>query len=255
MIVLGNHSSVNDYLNFCGGKAKGLYLLSEASVDIPETLVIPANLELSKYEENIDDFSISLQAKYPNVRFAVRSSALTEDGTDCSWAGMYDTMLNITSDELYKTIRQMYTYSATTRQKTYRDFSNSDELSTKMGLVVQRMINPDVAGVCFTVNPISGDENEIVIEAVNGLGEKLVGGEITPQLFVLDKMGNCKYFDCGDCSTVQIITESLLRNFCKLINYIKYNLIRDADIEFAIQNNKVFFLQIRHITKKYNISN
>lgn len=77
----------------------------------------------------------------------------------------------------------MYTYSATTRQKTYREFSNSDELSTKMGLIVQRMIKPDVAGVCFTINPISGDENEIMIEAVNGLGEKLVGGEITPPAF------------------------------------------------------------------------
>ncbi len=254
MIILGNHSSVNDYLRFCGGKAKGLYLLSEAGVDIPETLVIPANLELSKYEENINDFSKSLQAKYPNVRFAVRSSALTEDGADCSWAGMYDTMLNITSDELYKTISQMYTYSATTRQKIYREFSNSDELSTKMGLVVQWMIKPDVAGVCFTINPISGDENEIMIEAVNGLGEKLVGGEITPQLFILDKTGNCQYFDCGDCSTVQIITESVLRELFELINYLKYNVIKDADIEFAIQNNRVYFLQIRHITRKYHVS-
>lgn len=254
MIILGNHSSVNDYLNFCGGKAKGLYLLNKAGVDIPETLIIPANLELSKYEKDINDFSKSLQAKYQNVRFAVRSSALTEDGTDCSWAGMYDTMLNIIPDDLYKTIRQMHTYSATIRQKVYRDFSNSDELSTKMGLVVQRMINPDVAGVCFTINPISGDENEIVIEAVNGLGEKLVGGEITPQLFILDKMGNCKYFDCGDCSTVQIITNGLLRELCKLINSLKYNVIKDADIEFAIQNNKVYFLQIRHITRKYNVA-
>lgn len=253
MIILGNYA-INDFFNSCGGKAKGLYLLNEAGVDIPETLIIPANLNIYQYEEDIRDFSLSLQERYPNVKFAVRSSALTEDGVECSWAGMYDTMLNISSENLYETITNMYSYSATARQQTYRSFSNSDDQSTKMGLVVQRMIEPDVAGVCFTINPISGDDNEIVIEAVDGLGEKLVGGEITPQLYILDKMGKCKYFECGDYSGAQMFTNSLLAEFTKLVYHLKYNVIKEADIEFAIQNNKVYFLQIRHITRKYNVA-
>ena len=253
MTVLGN-CLTDAWLSNCGGKAKGLYLLDSAGVNIPETLIIPSGLNIALYKKQIEDFCDKITHNYCNAKFAVRSSALTEDGAECSWAGMYDTLLNITSEKLYDCIQRMYSYTGTSRQQMYKEFSKSDDSSMNMGLVVQRMIEPDFAGVCFSVNPISGKDNEIVIELVSGLGEKLVSGEVTPQLIILDENGKCKYFECGDYPNDIIVNNEILKNFFSIIAYLKQTIMQDADIEFAIQNNIIYFLQIRHITKTYSVS-
>lgn len=234
-----------------GGKAYGLYLLDSVGLQIPETLIVPYNLHISDYKYQIEDFVENIVIQYGKATtFAVRSSASNEDGKNNSWAGIYDTKLFVTAETVYETVYEMYYNTNTTRQEAYSIFTNST-LNVEMSLVVQRMIEPTVSGVCFSVNPINGNNTEIVIEAVEGSGDKLVGGIVTPQMYILNESGNCIYFDEGDYIMPNLLSNYILCQIVKKINYIKKALYQEADIEFALQNHKIFFLQIRPITRIY----
>lgn len=234
----------------CGGKAYGLHLLNSVGLQIPETLIIPYKLHISDYKYKIQEFIDSVVAKYGKAKFAIRSSASNEDGSDNSWAGMYDTKLSVAPENVFETILQMYYYSSTARKEAYSVFANSTS-KTEMSLVVQRMIESTVSGVCFTTNPINGNYTEIIIEAVEGLGDKLVSGLVTPQMYIVSESGNCILFDNGDYIGVNLLSDCTLYNFARQIIYIKNVLYQEADIEFALHDGQIFFLQIRPITKTY----
>jgi len=235
----------------CGGKAYGLHLLNTAGMQIPETLIIPCKLRISEYKNEIQEFIDNIVNKYGKTMFAIRSSAENEDGINNSWAGIYDTKLSVTTENVYETVLQMYNYTGTSRQEVYGTFANIAS-TPEMSLIVQRMIDSTVSGVCFSINPINGNHAEIVIEVVEGLGDKLVGGLITPQMYIINESGNCLSFDNGDYVGVNLLSDCMLRYFSKQIAYIKNALYIKADIEFAFHDKQVFFLQIRPITKTNN---
>jgi pyruvate,water dikinase len=108
-----------------------------------------------------------------DVPVAVRSSGTTEDGTTASLAGRYSTWLDVTgADAVVEHVR--------------RCWSGAQE---GMGVVVQRMVRARAAGVMFTVSPVTGDRSRIVVEAGWGLGLAVVGGEVTPDRWTVDKIG------------------------------------------------------------------
>ncbi|MDH5449470.1 MAG: phosphoenolpyruvate synthase [Candidatus Bathyarchaeota archaeon] len=119
---------------------------------------------------------------------AVRSSATAEDLPDASFAGQQETYLNVrgTKDLLEKTVKcwsSLFTPRAIF-YRTQKGFRHEDVL---ISVGVQKMVNSRAAGVTFTINPVTGKENEIVIEANWGLGETVVSGEVTPDHYVIDK--------------------------------------------------------------------
>jgi len=122
------------------------------------------------------------------VFVAVRSSATAEDLPDASFAGQQETYLNVkgTKNLLEKTVKcwsSLFTPRAIF-YRTQKGFRHEDVL---ISVGVQKMVNSKTAGVTFTINPVTGKENEIVIEANWGLGETVVSGEVTPDRYVVDK--------------------------------------------------------------------
>ena len=108
--------------------------------------------------------------------FAVRSSATSEDGANASFAGQLESYLNIPYNEVLNKITAVWDSAFTEHVKQYRQAFTGDNESLIPAVIVQRMVNADVAGVAFSVDPVSADYDTCVINAVNGLADKLVAG-------------------------------------------------------------------------------
>ena len=119
---------------------------------------------------------------------AVRSSATAEDLAEAAFAGQQETLLNIMGEqELIDAVRACWASLWSERAILYRARQNVDQNTVKLAVVVQRMVQADVAGVMFTANPVSGIRTELSIDANPGLGEAVVGGLVTPDHFVVNK--------------------------------------------------------------------
>ena len=117
----------------------------------------------------------------------MRSSATAEDLAQASFAGQYDTYLNLTSlDQILSGVKACWSSLWSERARAYRRDNGSSSDDVAMGVVVQQQVPAEVSGVLFTLNPTTGRERQMVVEAVWGLGEGLVSGRITPDHYVVD---------------------------------------------------------------------
>jgi pyruvate, water dikinase len=131
---------------------------------------------------------------------AVRSSATTEDAEDASFAGLQDTYLWLTDlDQVLARIRSCWASLYSVESVGYRRRRGVPEAGVSMAVVVQRMVDARTAGVMFTRSPTTGDRSVITIEGAWGLGSAVVGGEVTPDRFVLGKItGEISVRDISD---------------------------------------------------------
>ena len=120
---------------------------------------------------------------------AVRSSATTEDAVDASFAGLQDTYLWVTTlAEVLHKVRSCWASLYSLESVTYRRKKGLPEAGVAMAVVVQKMVNARTAGVMFTRSPLTGDRSVITIEGAWGLGSAVVGGEVTPDRWVVGKI-------------------------------------------------------------------
>jgi phosphohistidine swiveling domain-containing protein len=118
---------------------------------------------------------------------AVRSSATAEDSQDASFAGQYDTFLNVNgAAEVLARVRDCWAGLWSERASVYMREQGIDSVQADMGVVVQRQGQVQAAGVLFTLNPLTGREEEMVVEAAWGLGEAVVSGRVTPDRYVIN---------------------------------------------------------------------
>jgi pyruvate,water dikinase len=123
-----------------------------------------------------------------NGPVAVRSSATAEDLPEAAFAGQQETFLNVIGEQaLMKAVHSCWRSLWSERAILYRARQNVDQKAVKLAVVVQKMIVADVAGVMFTVNPVSGARQELIIDANPGLGEAVVSGLVTPDHFVINR--------------------------------------------------------------------
>ncbi|MEM4549021.1 MAG: PEP/pyruvate-binding domain-containing protein, partial [Nitrososphaerota archaeon] len=119
---------------------------------------------------------------------AVRSSATAEDLTSASFAGQQETYLNVRGEaRLLESVKKCWASLFTSRATFYRHEKGFDHMSVYLCVVVQKMVNAKASGVMFTLHPVTGDTSKILIEANWGLGESVVSGEATPDVYVVDK--------------------------------------------------------------------
>ncbi len=119
---------------------------------------------------------------------AVRSSATAEDLPSASFAGQQDTYLNIRgSDALLDAVKRCWASLWTARAIAYRARQGIDPASVRLAVVVQQLVPADAAGILFTANPVNGHRDQMLINATWGLGEAIVGGEVTPDTIVVEK--------------------------------------------------------------------
>ncbi|RLI31600.1 phosphoenolpyruvate synthase, partial [Candidatus Bathyarchaeota archaeon] len=141
-------------------------------------------------ENAIRDAYRELAARVGDVEVyvAVRSSATAEDLPDASFAGQQETYLNVKGEEeVLKKVQKCWSSLFTPRAIFYREEKGFKHEEVLISVAVQKMVNAKAAGVMFTINPVTGDPSQVVIEGNWGLGEAVVSGAVTPDQFVVDK--------------------------------------------------------------------
>ncbi len=200
-----------------GGKAANLGVLARGGFPVPPGFALPASTYLDAVEqagirdrladegpgdpaaarelitraglpdELRDEVVEAYHALGPRVAVAVRSSAPAEDAADNSFAGVHESIIDVTGDdELIDAVVACWTSLWTDRAIAYRAERGYEDEPT-LAVVVQAMVAADRSGVMFTADPRTGDRQRLVVEAAFGLGEVLVGGQVEPDVYVLDK--------------------------------------------------------------------
>jgi phosphohistidine swiveling domain-containing protein len=148
-----------------------------------------AELPRSLVEELAEAYA-DLSAPAKGTPVAIRSSATAEDLQDASFAGQYDTFLNVVGlDGVIARVKDCWAGLWNERAAVYMRQRGLESLGAAMGVVVQCQVPARASGVLFTLNPLTGREEEMLIEAVWGLGEALVSGQISPDSYVVDAYG------------------------------------------------------------------
>jgi len=153
-----------------GGKAASLGELLGAGVRVPEGVVLTARAA----DMTADDRRTLVHAAAADLGtgpFAVRSSGIAEDGAEHSYAGIFESVLNVSPDEVPAATERCLESAHAARVAEYGPAG-----SGRMAVIIQRMISPAAAGVVLTADPINGDRHSCVVTAVRGTGERLVSG-------------------------------------------------------------------------------
>ncbi|MFH1181810.1 MAG: PEP/pyruvate-binding domain-containing protein [Candidatus Woesearchaeota archaeon] len=268
-----------------GGKGAQLGELKKAGFNVPDGFVITTSIykeiitslrarieqELSELDvENtvaLDEASTKIRKMIVFTKFAapfekeiieayrklgekvaVRSSATAEDQKDASFAGQMATFLNVTEHNLIDSIKNCLSSMFTARAISYRAKRGMGHTKVLISVVVQKMIAPKIAGVAFSVNPVSNNEKEIVIEAAAGLGEAVVSGGTTPDNYILEKQtGKLKSGRPGKESL--LLDEREIGRLAEAVNAIERHYSFPQDIEWAIdKNDGLHILQARPVT-------
>jgi pyruvate,water dikinase len=180
--------------------------------------------------------------------YAVRSSATVEDAGTHSFAGQFESFLNVRGDSgLLEAIRKCWLSLFTERALAYHLRNGLPPSATAMAVVVQEMVAADHAGVMFTVDPATGSASRIVIEAVPGTGEKLVAGQLNPERLVLSK-ATCGIVERQSPDPDQQLAEKVVRRLGTLACEVEGLFGGPQDIEWAVRGDQVFLLQARPVT-------
>ena len=155
-----------------GGKAANLGELLAAGIRVPDGMVLAAGAADLTEDDRRSLLGAAL-ADLGSGPFAVRSSGIAEDGTDRSHAGIYESVLDVSADDVPAATDRVLASARTARVAGYR---LADDGDSRMAVIVQRLVRPAAAGVVLTADPINGDRNSCIVTAVRGIGEPLVSG-------------------------------------------------------------------------------
>src|SRR3989344_2129014 len=220
-------------------------------------------------EKNIYEFYKKLSGT-KDIPVAVRSSATAEDLPQASFAGQQSTYLNVVGKKkLKEAILNAWASLFEARAIFYRHYQKFDHLKVGIALPIQKMVQSETSGVMFTLDPITNDKKKIIIEAIFGLGELIVGGRETPDHYEISK----KDFEILDKKIAaqnkqlvyqktknkevevakshkrdQKLEDRLIIELAKIGAKIEKHYFFPQDIEWAVENNKVYITQTRPVT-------
>lgn len=206
--------------------------------------------------------------------YAVRSSATAEDLPTASFAGQQDTYLNVIGREAMLTrVKQCFISLYTDRAIIYRIKNQFPHEQVALSVVVQRMVKPQVSGILFTADPISENRNILSIDASFGLGEALVSGLVTADLYKVDKHTNVIKvreiatkkiailpLDNGGTETIQlpssqqtaqVLSDTQAQELAQVGMRIEMHYGCPQDIEWAIEDGQIYITQSRPITSLF----
>ncbi len=206
---------------------------------------------------------------------AVRSSATAEDLPEASFAGQQRTFLNVQEEkEVLAAVQGCWASLFEPRAIFYRHEHGFDHLKVGIAVPVQRMIQSENSGVIFTVEPVTSDRTKLVIEAIFGLGEAIVSGEVTPDLYLVDKEelriiekkigkqewqlirnlvgwrgeANIKVSIPEQNQSLQKLTDEDILSLAKIGMKIEHLYQFPQDIEWAREEGKLYIVQTRPVT-------
>lgn len=218
------------------------------------------------------DIAREIQKEFSKLKVryvAVRSSATAEDSSIASWAGELESYLNTMESSLLENIKKCWASLFTPRAIFYRLEKKLGGAKISVAVVVQKMIQSEISGICFTVHPVTKDHDQMIIEAGYGLGEAIVGGKITPDTYAIHK-GKWKILDknIGKQGVMiiknkndnierevpkskqgkQKLSDSKILKIAKICRTIENHYEKPQDIEWAFGKGKFYIVQSRPIT-------
>lgn len=275
-----------------GGKAFNLIKLKKLGFNIPKFVVlnqseflkyIPENqltgsstsnlqeiIENVQIEDELLEYIIQSFDNASTKTFAVRSSAVNEDGGEYSFAGQYESYLYVKFEDLPKFVKKVWSSNFSERVISYHE-SNNIERQNGIAVIIQEMIDPEISGVAFGINPNTGEPGSKVINSVYGVGEGIVSGALNADSFIISatktesiiakkeqwaKMGasgKIKIVDLpNELKNKASLSEKNILEISKLLDALNPIMGGAQDIEFAYKDEELYLLQSRPITAVYN---
>lgn len=255
-------------VRIAGGKGASLAAMTRAGLPVPPGFAIAAGvLERSVDAERLRALALArdhaaaqelvLAAKPPadeiaaayerlgGGRVAVRSSATAEDSEAASFAGQQETFLNVEgAGDVCRRVVECWASFFSERALFYRGHKGSLE-DLGMAVVVQRMVAAHKAGVLFTADPVQRRRDRMIVEAVFGLGEQVVSGEVTPDHYVVDRAGVEKR---STLASGGVLEPEELAALAELGRRLEEHFSCPQDIEWAMQGGRLYLLQSRPVT-------
>ena len=213
-------------------KRKNLEILRDNGFNVPKFDVV----EWKNRDKEIDI------SKYKG-KYAIRSSSNIEDGILNSFAGQFDTYLNVVPKKINKKVQACFN---SINNKNVDDYLKKKKIkikNIKMDVIIQEMVNAKYSGIIFTSNP-QGLLNETVIVVGKGLGNNIVEDKILTTTYYYNRTDKVYYYD----GLIDYLNKELIEELITLSEKIKKVLGEYLDIEFAIKDNKIYILQARPIT-------
>ena len=253
-------------------------LAQAVSADDPQSSEVASEKIRALFMQGViaDDLAVEITNAYGQLAqtndnaVAVRSSATAEDLPTASFAGQQNSYLNIRGDDaLLEAVKKCWASLWTARAISYRIRQGIDPASVSLAVVVQQMIPADAAGVLFTANPINGQRDQILINATWGLGEAIVGGQVTPDSVVVDKLtrkilsretatktlmtvrtntGTEERAVSETQQNQQVLDDATAQQLARYGAQIEAHYDMPMDIEWAITDGEIVILQARPIT-------
>jgi pyruvate, water dikinase len=207
---------------------------------------------------------------HPAPPVAVRSSAVDEDGPTASFAGLNETHLNVRGPEAVAVaVRSCLASFISERARSYRRRHGLAEYPERVAVLVQKLVVADCSGVAFSINPVAGDPDEIIVNASWGLGESVVNGTVTPDTHVLDRTDlRLLRRDVADKHRMTVavpggvaeisvperlrclpaLTDEAAEATARLVVQVEQRMGHPVDVEFAWSDDRLHLLQCRPIT-------
>lgn len=294
-------SSTIPPLKQIGGKAKGLMESTHAGLPVPEGLVLSVDFfqewldevksskawanflenttkeECELIAETIGKLRFTPRQKdklsehllnLPGNVFSTRSSSPEEDLEGTSFAGMYETYLGVSREDVEAFVLKTFASCFDYRVMGYKKQNNIPLENTAIAVVIQRQIQSDVSGVAFSLNPLNNAYDEVVINASFGLGEAIVSGMVTPDTYVVDKVSSIildskvnrkdiaiRLTNEGEITKekntnpdAKALTDEQIIELSDLACRVEEYNGKPMDTEWAIEAGSLFLLQARPIT-------
>jgi pyruvate,water dikinase len=260
-----------------GGKAAGFVTLAAAGLDFPAGFVLGAEAHrqarsvgwrAGKPIPATTSAAVSEALSFlPGESFAVRSSAVAEDGAAGSFAGQFETIVGVSRDDVAAAIAECWGSGENGRALAYRAADSNEHA---MAVIVQQLVEAEVSGVVVTVDPLTGDERTLLVNASFGLGEAVVSGLVTPDEYRIARADGCVVDVAVGAKELEIVRGSdgrleeralpVERSTARALDAQQLRALwqgalaaeaalgRPADLEFAIAGGRLHWLQCRPLT-------
>lgn len=258
-----------------GGKARSLAQLLQAGFPVPSGIVLKsvALFDLLQGDRLMAETAVSVGAETPTQalfveseaiaavqaeletaiarlcpqgeRVAVRSSALAEDGTQHSFAGQMESVLQVEPAAAWSQVLRVWRSAYAARCQAYQQSHQLAAAPLPPAVLIQPMIAAEVAGIAFAADPVSGRRGVVVITAVRGLADRLAAGEVTGDRYDVDRLGTVIDRQTGE---LPVLTEAQIQAIAQLTRAVSRQVGQPQDIEWAWADGQLWLLQARPIT-------
>jgi pyruvate,water dikinase len=232
-----------------GGKAAQLGTMLRGGLPVPPGFCVTTEAFRRGMNSDLERAITAAYEALGSGPVAVRSSATAEDLPDASFAGQQETFLNVEGTRtVLQAVQACWQSLFTERAVAYRKDRGIPDESVAMAVLVQRMVQAEAAGVLFTLNPVTGALDELVIEAARGLGDQVVSARVNPDSYRLRRRAPHEVIEVEGRETVLLLTSARLAELARLGLTAERLLGRAADIEWALADGRFYLLQARAVT-------